>query len=120
MIANYPQFPPYVASSSHLVSRARSIRGDFFSLDSIHSILAPKKKLTKFQTEMATSIDDLKTTMDMMAQQLAGVQDLAKQFEKMMTMTLDKLNDLEAWRSIAETSMGSIMQQSKETTTRVQ
>jgi hypothetical protein len=72
---------------------------------------------------MATSIEDLKTTMDAMAQQLAGVQDMAKQFtgfQQVMTTTLDKLNDLEAWRSIVETSMGSMMQQSKETTTRVQ
>jgi len=48
-----------------------------------------------------------------MAKQFAG-------FQGVITTTLDKLNDLEAWRSIAETSLGSMMQQSKETTTRVQ
>ena len=72
---------------------------------------------------MTSLIDDLKTTMDSMAQQLTGVQDMVKQFagfQKMMTTTLDKLNDLEAWRTIAETSMGSMIQQSKDTTTRVQ
>jgi hypothetical protein len=97
--------------------------GEFFSFDSIRVTLALKKKPTKFQLEMSGSIKDLKTTMDSMAQQLVGVQDMEKQFDgfqKMMTTTLDKLNDLEAWRSITETSMGSMMQQSKETTTRVQ
>ena len=72
---------------------------------------------------MTTSIDDLKTTMESMTHQLACVQDMAKQFagfQKMMTATLDKLNDLEAWRTIAETNMGSMIQQSKDTTTRVQ
>jgi len=72
---------------------------------------------------MAASIEDLKTAMDSMAQQLVGVQDMAKQFagfQKVMATTLDKLNDLEAWRTIAETNMGSMIQQSKDTTTRVQ
>jgi hypothetical protein len=40
--------------------------------------LAPKKKPTKFQTEIATSMEDLKSTMESMAKQLAGVQDMAK------------------------------------------
>ena len=35
--------------------------------------LAPKKKPTKFQLDMATSIEDLKSTMETMAKQLAGV-----------------------------------------------
>jgi hypothetical protein len=72
---------------------------------------------------MTTSIDDLKTTMEAMTKQLAGVQDMATQFagfQKMMTTTLDKLNDLESWRTVTETSMGSMIQLSKETTTRVQ
>jgi hypothetical protein len=50
-----------------------------------------KHKPTKFQLEMMTSIDDLKTTMEAMAKQLAGVQDMATQFtgfQKMMTTTL--------------------------------
>ena len=67
---------------------------------------------------MTTSIEDLKTTMASMAKQLEGVQDMAKQlqgFQQVMTTTLDKLNDLESWRTIAETSMGSMIQQSKET-----
>jgi hypothetical protein len=61
---------------------------------------------------MTTSIDDLKTTMEAMAKQLAGVQDMATQFtgfQKMMTTTLDKLNNLESWRMIVETSMGSMI-----------
>lgn len=37
-----------------------------------------------------------------------------------MATTLDKLSDLEAWRTIAEMSMGTMIQQTKETTTRVQ
>jgi hypothetical protein len=41
-------------------------------------------------------------------------------FQQMMTTTIDKLNNLEAWRTVAETSMRTMMQQSKETTTRVQ
>ena len=48
-----------------------------------------------------------------MAKQFAG-------FQKVMTTTVDKLNDLEAWRTIAEMSMGTMIQQSQETTTRVQ
>jgi hypothetical protein len=78
----------------------------------IRVALAPKKKLTKFQLEMSTSIDDSKTTMESMAKQLVGVQDMAKQFagyQKVMATTLDKLNDLEAWRSLAETLMGTMM-----------
>lgn len=42
--------------------------------------LAPKKKPTKFQLEMTTSIDDLKKTMDTMAAQLVGIQNMASQF----------------------------------------
>jgi hypothetical protein len=67
---------------------------------------------------MATLIDDLKT----MVNQLVGVQDMAKQFagfQQMMTTTLDKLNDLEAWRTVAEMSMGPMMQKSTETATRI-
>jgi hypothetical protein len=48
---------------------------------------------------------------------------MAKQFtgfQQMMTMTLDKINDLEAWRTVAETSMGSMMQRSTETATQIQ
>jgi hypothetical protein len=72
---------------------------------------------------MTTSMDDLKATMENMATQFAGLQEMAKQFlvfQQMMTTTLNKLNNLEAWRTIAETSMETMMQQSKETTTRVQ
>jgi hypothetical protein len=72
---------------------------------------------------MATSIDDLKTTMEAMATQLARIQDMAKQFaefQNMMATTLNKLNDLEAWRTVAETSMGSMMQTSMEAATRLQ
>jgi hypothetical protein len=71
---------------------------------------------------MATSIEDLQKTMNTMANQLAGVQDMAKQFagfQDAMATALDKLNDLQSWRTIAETSLGSMMQQSKETTNRV-
>jgi len=42
--------------------------------------LAPKRKPTKFQLEMTTSIDDLKKTMETMATQLVGIQDMASQF----------------------------------------
>jgi hypothetical protein len=82
------------------------LRGIFF-LAACRSDLAPKKKPTKFQLEMATSIDDLKMTMETMATQLAGVQDMVNQFagfQQMMTTTLDKLNELEAWRTVAETA----------------
>ena len=48
-----------------------------------------------------------------MAKQFAG-------FQQVMVTMLDKLNDLEAWRTIAETNMGSMIQQSKDTSTRVQ
>ena len=46
---------------------------------------------------MATSMEDLKATMENMAKQLAGVQDMAKQFtglQEAVTTTLDKLQDL--------------------------
>jgi hypothetical protein len=72
---------------------------------------------------MAASIEDLKTAMDSMAQQLVGVQDMVKQFagfQQVMATTLDKLNDLEAWRTMAETSMGSMLRQTKDTMTQVQ
>lgn len=71
---------------------------------------------------MATSMEDLKATMDTMAKQFAGVQDMAKQFagfQDAMATALDKLNDLQSWRTIAETSLSSMMQQSKETANRV-
>jgi hypothetical protein len=71
---------------------------------------------------MATSIEDLQKTMNTMANQLAGVQDMAKQFagfQDALATVLDKLNDLQSWRTITETSLGSMMQQSKETTNRV-
>jgi hypothetical protein len=61
--------------------------------------------------------------METMATQLAGIQDMASQFagfQKMMTTTLDKLNDLEAWKTVAETSMGAMMQKSTEATARLQ
>ena len=99
------------------------MRGNFFSLNRSIPFWRRKRKPTKIQIEMAASIEDLKTAMDSMAQQLVGVQDMAKQFagfQKVMATTLDKLNDLEAWRTIAETNMGSRIQQSKDTTTRVQ
>lgn len=54
-------------------------------------------------------MDDLRVSMEMMAKQLASVQETAKQiagFQEAMATTLDKLNDLESWRTIAETSLG--------------
>lgn len=57
-------------------------------------------------------MDELKASVEAMAKQFAGLQDMAKQFagfQGVITTTIDKLNDLEAWRSIAETSLGSMM-----------
>jgi hypothetical protein len=68
-------------------------------------------------------MDELKATMETLATQFVGMKDMSKQFDALQTMmvtTLDKLSDLEAWHSITETSMGSMMQLSKETTKRVQ
>jgi hypothetical protein len=93
----------------------------FFSLKPF--ILAPKKRITKFQAEMTTSIEDLKASMEAMTKQFAGLQDMAKQFagfQDAMATTLDKLNDLEAWWTVAETSMGSMMQKSTEAVNRIQ
>lgn len=72
---------------------------------------------------MTTSVDELKATMATMATQLSDVQEMTKQFagfQSLMSTPLDKLGDQEAWRTIAETSMGSMIQQSKETSNRVQ
>jgi hypothetical protein len=63
-------------------------------------------------------MDELKASVDAMAKQFVGLQDMVKQFadfQGVIITMLDKLSDLEAWRSIVETSMGSMMQQSKET-----
>ena len=61
--------------------------------------------------------------MEAMTKQFAGLQDMAKQFagfQDAMTTMLDKLNDLEAWRTVAGTSMGSRMQKSTEAVNRIQ
>jgi hypothetical protein len=117
-----PKIHPQYRDHYNLVSRAFPIEGNFFSLARFYPDLAPKKKPTKFEQDMATSIDDLKTTMETMAKQLARVQDLAKQFagfQDNMATALDKLNDLQTWRTITETSLESMMQQTKEMTNRV-
>jgi hypothetical protein len=57
-----------------------SVRERIFFLVIRFFDLAPKKKPTKFQLEMTTSIDDLKKTMDTMAAQLVGIHNMASQF----------------------------------------
>ena len=59
---------------------------------------------------MAASVDSLKATMESMAAQFKGFQD-------MMATSLDKLSALEAWRVTTEESMGTLLQRSTETTT---
>jgi hypothetical protein len=112
ILAILPQIPPPDYPEHNNWYQAWLIWEEIFFLPQIIFALAPKKKPTKFQTEMATSMEDLKSTMESMAQQLAGVQDMAKQFsslQEVVSTTLDKLQDLEAWRTVAETSMGSML-----------
>ena len=76
-------------------------------------ILAPKKRNPpKYQIEMAASVEELKETMKSMAIQFAG-------FHEMMTTTLDKLSALEAWQTTAEESLGTLLERSSATATRV-
>jgi len=75
--------------------------------------LAPKKRNPpKYQLEMAASVDSLKATMESMATQFKGFQD-------MMATSLDKLSALEAWWVIAKESMGTLLQRSTKTTARI-
>jgi hypothetical protein len=63
--------PNSISSYPHhyiLVSRALLIRGNFFAET---FALAPKK-ITKFQVEMTTSIEDLKASMEAMTKQFVG------------------------------------------------
>ena len=72
-------------------------------------ILAPKKRNPpRFQLEMAASVDELKTTM-----QFVGFQD-------MMSTALDKLGALETWKETADGSLGTLLQKTTATVTRVE
>ncbi|CAD6242088.1 unnamed protein product [Miscanthus lutarioriparius] len=61
---------------------------------------------------MAASVDELKTTMQAMAKQFAGFQD-------MMSTALDKLGVLETWKETADGSLGTLLQKSTVMATRV-
>jgi hypothetical protein len=58
---------------------------------------------------MAVTIESLKATMESMANQFKG-------FQEMMVTSLDKLSVLEAWRVTTEESMDMLLQRSTETT----
>ena len=62
---------------------------------------------------MAASVDELKTTMQAMAKQFAGFQD-------MMSTALDKLGALETWKETADGSLGTLLQKTAATATRVE
>ena len=51
---------------------------------------------------MATTVESLKESLESMAKQFAGFQD-------MMVTSLDKLGILEAWHTTAEESMGTLL-----------
>ena len=92
-----------------MVSGACSIWGK----KKIPQILAPKKRNPpRFQLEMAASVDELKTTMQAMAMQFAGFQD-------MMSTALDKLGALETWKETADGSLGTLLQKTTATATQV-
>jgi hypothetical protein len=85
------------------------VRGENF----FPASLAPKKRNPpKFQLEMAVSVKSLKTTMESMATQFKG-------FQEMMATSLNKLSALEAWHITTEESMDTLLQRSTETTTRI-
>ena len=89
---------PEVRAEAHRVSKEQS------SLRSgILSRLAPKRKPTKFQQEMAKSVDDLSAQFETMTKQFAG-------FQTMMRETLDKLDGLQSWKSTADESLGNLLQ----------
>lgn len=56
--------------------------GENFFFHRIFSILAPKRKPTKFQLEMATSMDDLKATMESMAMLRKAAKDTGSEREE--------------------------------------
>jgi hypothetical protein len=61
--------------------------------------------------------------MGALSEQLAGVKDLPRQFEgfqKLLQTALDKLDGMESWKTIAEISMGKMMDSSKQATQRLQ
>jgi len=61
---------------------------------------------------MAASVDDLKTTMQEMAKQFAG-------FQEMMSTSLDKLSSVEAWRTTAQESMETLLKRTTDSTARI-
>jgi DNA repair exonuclease SbcCD ATPase subunit len=77
------------------------------------SLALKKRNPPKYQLEMAATVESLKATMESMAAQFKG-------FQEMMATSLDKLSALEAWHTKAEESMGTLLQRTTETTTRME
>lgn len=81
------------------------------------SALAPKPRLTKYQAQMAASVEELKSSMDEMK---AEMQAQFTGFQDLMKTALEKLNGLESWRLSADESFSTLMVQSEATAARVQ
>ncbi|CAD6241764.1 unnamed protein product [Miscanthus lutarioriparius] len=62
---------------------------------------------------MAAFVDELKTTMQAMAKQF-------DRFQDMMSTALDKLGALETWKETADGSLGTLLQKTTATATRVE
>lgn len=72
--------------------------------------LAPSKKPTKFQQEMAQSVEELAARFEKMAKQFDG-------FQSMMQNTLDSLNSMGSWQVSADKVFGDLCDQAEGTKT---
>ena len=70
--------------------------------------LAPKKKPTKLQREMAQSMEDLSTRFETMSKQFEG-------FQKMMQNTLDSLNAMGSWQASTDKVFGDLRERAEGT-----
>ena len=87
-----------------MVSRTSSPQ-KFFALAQV-CVLAPPRKPSKFESQMASSLEDLVTKFE--------------SFDLMMNKVLNKVTGLEAWQSSADASMGSLLTKADDTASRLQ
>jgi hypothetical protein len=96
--------------------------GGFFFISKSFFVLAPGRKPTKIQTQMAASLEELSTKFDDMAKQMHAFTDMTKQFaglREMMRQTLDSVNGMGHRQTSAETMLDDLRDQSEAMTTSI-
>lgn len=104
-----------------MVSRAIDLGGKFF-FPNRNIVLAPGRKPSKLQSQMASSLEDLSAKFDGMAKQFDYISDMAKRFtglHEMMRQTLDSVNGMGLRQTSAETLLGDLRERAEATTTTV-